>query len=84
METTTFKAFVPTKQDEKSGQQKGRSNQKPVKQEGETQHCTFYDKDDHNHDGCFKNIGYTEWWLGKGKVEKGNSRVAFFEMETSP
>ncbi|XP_023738657.1 uncharacterized protein LOC111886631 [Lactuca sativa] len=27
--------------------------------------CTFCGKDGHNKDGCFKKIGYPDWWPGK-------------------
>nr|GFB14076.1 reverse transcriptase, RNA-dependent DNA polymerase, Gag-polypeptide of LTR copia-type [Tanacetum cinerariifolium] len=39
-------------------------------------------RDGNNKDGCFKIIGYPEWWLGKGKGDKARPRGAM--VETKP
>ncbi|KAM0049229.1 putative RNA-directed DNA polymerase [Helianthus debilis subsp. tardiflorus] len=44
-----------------------------------TEHCDFCGRDGHNRDGCFKRIGYPDWWPGKGKVEKGRPKAACVE-----
>ncbi|MFS7948515.1 putative RNA-directed DNA polymerase [Helianthus anomalus] len=52
------------------------SNEKPA-------HCTFCGKDGHVQDGCFKKIGYPDWWPGKRKevtkpkaaVVEGSSQI---------
>ncbi|KAI3523164.1 hypothetical protein L1887_01221 [Cichorium endivia] len=46
-----------------------------------TEQCDFCGKDGHNRDGCFKRIGYPEWWPDKGKPEKGKAKAAFVETE---
>ncbi|KAL9992251.1 hypothetical protein Hdeb2414_s1198g00991261 [Helianthus debilis subsp. tardiflorus] len=47
------------------------------------EHCTFCDKDRHKREGCFKLVGYPEWWPGK-KGEKIKAKAACVEGETSP
>ncbi|KAK9055092.1 hypothetical protein SSX86_026172 [Deinandra increscens subsp. villosa] len=50
----------------------------------EMKHCTFCNRDGHNRDGCFKRIGYPEWWPGKGKAKKGKPRAVHIGREQSP
>ncbi|KAI3759425.1 hypothetical protein L6452_07232 [Arctium lappa] len=50
----------------------------------ETEQCTFCGKNGHNREGCFKKIGYPEWWPGKGKKEKGRPKAAWVDAESSP
>ncbi|KAI3722511.1 hypothetical protein L2E82_33550 [Cichorium intybus] len=84
IETAAFKASMSTKRDGNSGQQRNKPNQNPVKQEAEKQHCTFCDKSGHNRDGCFKRIGYPEWWPGKGKTDKDKPRAACIDASPIP
>nr|KAJ0200071.1 hypothetical protein LSAT_V11C600341290 [Lactuca sativa] len=44
---------------------KQRSIKNDKKQEEEVQHCSHCNHDGHNREGCFKRIGYREWWPGK-------------------
>ncbi|KAD3336234.1 hypothetical protein E3N88_31753 [Mikania micrantha] len=65
-ETIAFQATVkrytpPTKP--------GQKDEKP------TGHCDFCGRDGHTRDGCFKRIGYPEWWPGKNKREKGKPKA---------
>ncbi|KAD3642198.1 hypothetical protein E3N88_31422 [Mikania micrantha] len=39
-------------------------------------HCTFCGRDGHKKEGCFKVIGYPEWWPGKVKKENNKPRAA--------
>lgn len=57
-----FQAFVPSKH------QQNKKNQREGKRTigHQIEHCTFWDKNGHNQDECFKRIGYLEWWPGKG------------------
>nr|GEV01510.1 hypothetical protein [Tanacetum cinerariifolium] len=41
-------------------------------------HCDFCNKDGHTRDGCFKQIGYPEWWSWK-KQEKEKAMAACVE-----
>ncbi|KAM0043166.1 putative retrotransposon gag domain, retrotransposon Copia-like protein [Helianthus debilis subsp. tardiflorus] len=41
----------------------------------ETDHCSHCGRDGHKREGCFKLVGYPEWWPGKGKVEKVVEKV---------
>ncbi|KAM0029215.1 putative RNA-directed DNA polymerase [Helianthus debilis subsp. tardiflorus] len=54
------------------------------KDEKPTGHCDFCGRDGHTRDGCFKRIGYPEWWPGKNKREKSRPRAACIEVEDSP
>ncbi|GKE03897.1 secreted RxLR effector protein 161-like protein [Tanacetum coccineum] len=40
-----------------------------TRNQGEKEHCTFCGKDGHNEDGCFRLIGYPDWWPRKGITE---------------
>ncbi|KAD7480469.1 hypothetical protein E3N88_03605 [Mikania micrantha] len=65
-----FQAYVPAKRDD--NQPRNETEQRDGKQGfGEQgQHCNFCGKDGHSRDGCFKRVGYPDWWPGKGKQEK--------------
>ncbi|KAI3776447.1 hypothetical protein L1987_46232 [Smallanthus sonchifolius] len=43
------------------------------------EHCTFYGKDGHNKEGCFKRIGYPDWWPGNPKKEGPKPKAALAE-----
>ena len=47
-------------------------------------HCEVCGKDGHNRDGCFKLIGYPEWWPGKGRQEKTETKTTNVKTEESP
>ncbi|KAJ0580529.1 putative RNA-directed DNA polymerase [Helianthus annuus] len=44
-----------------------------------TDHCTVCGRDGHNKDGCFKVIGYPDWWPGKKSKERVKPKVALVE-----
>ncbi|XP_076886570.1 uncharacterized protein LOC143536472 [Bidens hawaiensis] len=44
--------------------------------------CTFCGKDGHNKEGCFKLIGYPDWWARKGKQEKLKPKAACVDVES--
>ncbi|KAF5776249.1 putative RNA-directed DNA polymerase [Helianthus annuus] len=48
---------------------------------GEIDHCTFCGRDGHKREGCFKLIGYPEWWPGKTKQEKPKPKAACVNAE---
>ncbi|GJY08604.1 putative reverse transcriptase, RNA-dependent DNA polymerase, LTR copia-type gag-polypeptide [Tanacetum coccineum] len=52
-------------------------------EEEENKHCTECNKDGHTREGCFKLIGYPEWWPGK-KGEKTKGKAAYVGTETDP
>nr|GEU97712.1 Gag-pre-integrase domain, Gag-polypeptide of LTR copia-type [Tanacetum cinerariifolium] len=58
-----------------------RSRAKSV-EEG-NKHYTECNKDGHTHEGCFKLIGYPEWWPRK-KREKNKGKAAYVKTETGP
>ncbi|KAF5767488.1 putative RNA-directed DNA polymerase [Helianthus annuus] len=73
-ETVAFQATV------KRNAPPTRTGQKDEKPSGHCDHCG---KDGHTRDGCFKRVGYPEWWPGKNKREKGKPRAACAETESS-
>ncbi|KAK9057984.1 hypothetical protein SSX86_022824 [Deinandra increscens subsp. villosa] len=56
-EAAEFKTFVPRKREQFRGQQRDNNTQRIAK-------CTFCGREGHTRDGCFKRIGYPEWWPG--------------------
>ncbi|GJR62073.1 hypothetical protein Tco_1504235 [Tanacetum coccineum] len=52
--------------------------------QGEKEQCTFCGKDGHNEDGCFKVIGYPDWWPEKGRQGKQRPRTVRVEGELWP
>ncbi|GJV12683.1 retrovirus-related pol polyprotein from transposon TNT 1-94 [Tanacetum coccineum] len=52
--------------------------------QGEKEQCTFCDEDGHNEDGCFKVIGYPDWWPGKDRKGKQRPRTIRVEGELWP
>ncbi|GKB38125.1 putative RNA-directed DNA polymerase [Tanacetum coccineum] len=51
--------------------------------EERNKHCTECNKDGHTREGCFKLIGYPEWWPRK-KGEKNKGKAACVKTETGP
>nr|GEW10557.1 hypothetical protein [Tanacetum cinerariifolium] len=48
-----------------------------------TEYCTECRKEGHRREGCFKIIGYPDWWPEK-KGDKSRGKVAYVETEVSP
>ncbi|MFS8004213.1 putative RNA-directed DNA polymerase [Helianthus anomalus] len=46
-------------------------------------HCSFCNRDGHKKEGCFKLVGYPDWWPGK-KGEKTKGKATCVETESSP
>ncbi|KAD6454783.1 hypothetical protein E3N88_09489 [Mikania micrantha] len=46
--------------------------------------CTHCGKEGHVREGCFKRIGYPDWWQGKGKKEGVKPKAAFVDTVSSP
>ncbi|KAI3719404.1 hypothetical protein L6452_20301 [Arctium lappa] len=67
-----------TPQRNKGGTKEARRNNSD-----EAENCTFCGRTEHNKNGCFKLIGYPEWWPGKEKKEKGRPKAAFANTETT-
>ncbi|KAI3516445.1 hypothetical protein L1887_15360 [Cichorium endivia] len=69
-DSTAFQAFIPTKRDQ------NQTPPKTVRKEGkkevgtQAESCNFCGREGHKRDGCFKLIGYPDWWPGKGKQTK--------------
>ncbi|GJZ92168.1 LTR copia-type gag-polypeptide [Tanacetum coccineum] len=80
-ESTAFKAFQ--RRNGPPGSNKERSGTKAVK-EG-IEHCTKCNKYGHKREGCFKLIGYPEWWpVKKGENTKGKATCVETQMSLIP
>ncbi|KAL9996373.1 putative retrotransposon Copia-like protein [Helianthus debilis subsp. tardiflorus] len=82
-DATAFQAFIPKNRDQKQPQSKFTRKDGKRNVGEQVEHCDFCGKDGHNKDGCFKRIGYPEWWPGKVKQEKTTPRAACVEGEAS-
>ncbi|KAJ0546331.1 hypothetical protein HanIR_Chr08g0359701 [Helianthus annuus] len=83
-DATAFQAYVPPKKEQ--NQTQSRFKPKDGKRNGgeHVEHCDFCGENGHNKEGCFKRIGYPEWWPGKGKQERMKPKAACVEGETTP
>lgn len=82
-EVAAFQAFVPAKcegQQQKKGAQ--RTNKGAL--DNKTEHCTFCGRDGHNREGCFKQIGYPDWWPGKVKGDMTKPKAVVVQTSSSP
>ncbi|GJS25460.1 putative RNA-directed DNA polymerase [Tanacetum coccineum] len=59
----------------------GPSNRRSQKEEKSATQCGECGRDGHTRDGCFKIIGYPEWWNVKNKQEKARPKAACAEAE---
>ncbi|PWA48889.1 GAG-pre-integrase domain, Gag-polypeptide of LTR copia-type [Artemisia annua] len=86
-DSMTFKAFAPGRRETYNGSRRDKpekTSYKETKNTDVTPHCTECGKDGHNRDGCFKLIGYPDWWPGKIKREESKPKAACIEISTSP
>ena len=78
-----FQAFVPKKKDHNPSQSKFTKRDGKHNDGEQLKYCDLCKKHGHVKEGCFKIIGYPEWWPGKAKQEKPKSKAACVEGETS-
>ncbi|KAI3736523.1 hypothetical protein L2E82_26344 [Cichorium intybus] len=82
-DASAFQSF--TKRETPNDAQRNKGYSKEAKRSNqEMEQCTFCGKGGHNKEGCFKRIGYPEWWPGKGKKEKDNPKAALVNTDSSP
>ncbi|XP_076940576.1 uncharacterized protein LOC143609813 [Bidens hawaiensis] len=81
-EAAAFQASFPRR--EVSQQKRGSQKNEKLGLVDKTDHCTFCGRDGHNREGCFKRIGYPEWWPGKGKKENTKPKDALVETKVAP
>ncbi|KAK9061389.1 hypothetical protein SSX86_018570 [Deinandra increscens subsp. villosa] len=79
-EPAAFKAFQRRENNSNQWKEKGPKQGKDGK---ESDHCTFCGRDGHKREGCFKLVGYPDWWPGK-KGDKVRPKAARVEIGTSP
>ena len=79
-------AFQAAQQRKRDGQIQRKPWQKNEKTQlnNKGEHCTECGKDGHLREGCFKVIGYPDWWPGKGKKENVKPNAAAVETTSSP
>ncbi|GJY83784.1 putative RNA-directed DNA polymerase [Tanacetum coccineum] len=83
-DAAAFKAFVPGRRENNSIQRRDKLPSRDVKRRDAVDHCTFCEKDGHIHDGCFKLIGYPEWWPGNRKREETKPKAACVKAGSCP
>ncbi|XP_076958475.1 uncharacterized protein LOC143634207 [Bidens hawaiensis] len=81
-ETAAFKTTMHGRRE--GSQRHDKSLPKETKSSDVVSHCTFCGRDGHSRDGCFKIIGYPEWWQGNRKRQETKSKAACTEMAPSP
>nr|GFD01667.1 hypothetical protein [Tanacetum cinerariifolium] len=79
LDSAAFKAFQ--RKISPYASNKERTGTKIVKDR--TEYCTECRKEGHRREGCFKIIGYPDWWPGK-KGDKSRGKAAYVETEISP
>ncbi|KAJ0924722.1 putative retrotransposon gag domain, retrotransposon Copia-like protein [Helianthus annuus] len=77
-----FKAFFKGNKGPMQAKEKGTVIDKRENKEGD--HCTHCGTDGHKKEGCFKLVGYLDWWPGKTKGEKSRPKAACAETGSSP
>ncbi|KAJ0483309.1 hypothetical protein HanIR_Chr13g0663421 [Helianthus annuus] len=83
-DAVAFQAVQANQKDAQQWSKKGSEKNEKAAPITKTDHCTFCGKDGHNKEGCFKRIGYPEWWPGKAKREASKPKAAYVETATSP
>ncbi|KAI3500484.1 hypothetical protein L1887_36306 [Cichorium endivia] len=81
VEPAAFQAYSRERRD--NANRRNGVGDKGGQRDSRQEHCTFCDRDGHKKEGCFKIIGYPDWWPGKAKNEKGKSKVAHVDGEAS-
>ena len=85
-EAAAFQVFTPSKQ-RLPETQRNKITTKEVKRNDnqEIEQCTHCGRSGHNREGCFKRIGYPEWWPGnKGKKDGVKPRASMAEAGGCP
>nr|GFA77205.1 Gag-pre-integrase domain, Gag-polypeptide of LTR copia-type [Tanacetum cinerariifolium] len=80
-EPATFKEFQRRDNNFRSSKEKYMAKQE--KQNKQNDECTFCKKTGPKREGCFKLVGYPDWWPGK-KDDKAKPKAAYVETGTSP
>ncbi|XP_022004456.1 uncharacterized protein LOC110902021 [Helianthus annuus] len=83
---TETMAFQVAQQGKRDVQPQKKSWQKTEKtqQNTKTGHCTFCGRNGHIREGCFKLIGYPDWFFGKEKKEYSKPKAVVAETTSSP
>ncbi|KAJ9566378.1 hypothetical protein OSB04_002344 [Centaurea solstitialis] len=83
-ESAAFRTFTHGRKEGNSNHQRDRPTIKDNKRSEVVEHCTFCGKDGHNREGCFKRVGYPDWWPGNKKRDESKPKAACIETNTSP
>nr|GEY95575.1 reverse transcriptase, RNA-dependent DNA polymerase, Gag-polypeptide of LTR copia-type [Tanacetum cinerariifolium] len=79
-----YTSFQGWREQTQNQQEKGWTKNKSSFQADKTKKCSECGREGHNKSGCFKIIGYPEWWHGKGKGDKSKPKAAMMEMKPCP
>ena len=77
-ESAAFKAFQ--RRENSSGQPKEKDVVKQRKESKQNDQCTFCGRNGHKREGCFKLVGYPDWWPGKRMIKR-NQRLPALTQE---
>ena len=77
-------SFQGRREQTRNQQEKGWTKNKRGFQTDKTEQCIECGRDGHDRSGCFKIIGYPEWWPGKGKGDKPRPKAAMVETKPCP
>ncbi|KAJ0576817.1 putative retrotransposon gag domain, retrotransposon Copia-like protein [Helianthus annuus] len=80
-ESAAFKTFQKRHNNFKSPKEKYTTTQE--KESKQNDQCTFCGRNSHKREGCFKLVGYPDWWPGK-KDDKAKPKAACVDTGTSP
>ncbi|XP_021987272.1 uncharacterized protein LOC110883920 [Helianthus annuus] len=90
--SAAFKAFIPSKSDNNPGSKR---DKQPVPKEDKrtgladkrtdtAEHCTYCGRNGHNRDGCFKLVGYPEWWSGNKRRDEAKPKATCVDSTEGP
>ncbi|KAJ9561856.1 LOW QUALITY PROTEIN: hypothetical protein OSB04_007016 [Centaurea solstitialis] len=83
-ESAAFRTFTHGRKEGNSNHQRHRPTIKDNKCSEVVEHYTFCGKDGHHREGCFKRVGYPDWWPGNKKRDESKPKAACIETNTSP
>ncbi|KAJ0462069.1 putative transcription factor interactor and regulator CCHC(Zn) family [Helianthus annuus] len=81
-EAAAFQAWQPANRDPQAQKKTWAKSDRPTTLT-RSGHCTHCGRDGHVREGCFKLVGYPEWWPGKTKKEAAKPKAALVESTAS-
>ncbi|GJW21740.1 putative RNA-directed DNA polymerase [Tanacetum coccineum] len=84
VDSTAFKTFSHDRKENNANQQRDKTIMRDNKRSETSEICTECGKEGNTHQGCFKLIGYPEWWPGNKKRDDSKPKAACIETCMSP